>query len=180
MSTKPGPVRLVVEYREGRRERLWGEIVRPGVARVLGISHYSTLAHGDLVKVSELCSCDHEHPHYEIGPRVFRAGRRVQFFTRGVTRKRIDAVAAYLLTWPHGSSYRLPTPPGYAGYVGTGIRPDGFPCGIAAYPTVDLDAGDVHWRVSFPWPTRRRDAVAFLERVPGVLFHSLQRKGKPS
>jgi hypothetical protein len=178
MSSTTAPVRLVAQYRGGQRERLWGEIVRPGVARVLGLSHYSDLAHGDLVKASELCSCGEEHPHYEIGERVFRAGRRVQMFTRGTTSKRINTVAAYLLTWPHGTSRVLDTPAGYAGYIGTDIDADGFPCGLAAYPTVDHEAAAIHWRISFPWATRRRDAAAFLEHAPGVVFHTLERNPK--
>lgn len=178
MSSVTEIVRLIAEYRTGERERFWGELVRPGVGRVLGVGRFSNVAHGDLFKVSELCSCGEEQKQYELGPRIFRAGRHVQMFTKGTTPKRIDAVAAYLLRWPYGSTYRLDTPAGYTGYLGSEIGPDGFPCGLAAWPIVDDEVAATHWRISFPWPTRRRVAAAFLDGAPGVVFHTLRRSTK--
>lgn len=174
----PTYVRLVVEYRKRTTERLWGELVRPGIARVLGISHWSNLSHGDLVKVDPLCSCGEKHPHYEPRARIFRASRRVQFFTAGTHYRRNRAIAQYLVdTWPTAPGYTTGEISGGVGYVGTQIMPDGFPAGIVAYPTPDAKHNDTHWRIAFPWPTRRRDAVAFLDACPHVTWHEL-RKGE--
>jgi hypothetical protein len=172
MSTKTVPVRIVAEHANGR-ERLWGELVRPGVARVASISHFCDLSNGDLVKVSPLCSCGEELEQYDAGQRVFRASRRVQLFTKGTSEARLREVAAYLLTWPHGTSAALPVP----GFVGTDIGPDGFPCGVAAYPTPEKRHRDTHWRVSFPWPTSKRKAARFLDGVPYLTFHELMPEG---
>jgi len=166
MSTKP--VRIVAEHENGR-ERLWGELVRPGVARIVNISHFSDLSNGDLVEVSPLCSCEEEIEHYEIGQRVFRASRRVQFFTQGTGAARIRKVARYLLTWPHGRSEALPV----VGWIGTGYDSDGFSCGVAAYPTPEQDDNDTHWRVSFPWQTADEEITRFLDGVPHLIFHEL-------
>ena len=168
------PVRLVVEYRRRRGERMWGEIVRPGLARVLSISHYSTLSYGDVVKVEPLCSCGEKHEQYAVGQRVFRGSRRVQAFTRGRSRRRLREVGEYLATWP-ALSESVVLEQHAPGYVGSRIMPDGFPAGIAAYGVFDDVHRDTHWRIAFPWPTRRRAAVAFLERCPHLAWHELRR-----
>jgi hypothetical protein len=172
MSTKIVPVRIVAEHTNGR-ERLWGELVRPGVARVAGMSHFCDLSHGDLVKVSPLCSCGEPFEQYQAGHRVFRGSRRAQFFTAGTSKARIRKVAEYLLTWPGGQTKPLRVP----GYVGSDFGPDGFPFGVAAYPTPSKRYRDTHWRISFPWPTSKRKAVRFLDGVPFVMFHDLMPKG---
>lgn len=169
-------VRLYAAYENGHDERLWGELVRPGIARVLGVSHWSNLSHGDLVKVEPLCSCGETHPQYETGARVFRASRRVQFFTRGTSTRRIREVARYLVErWPTAPGYTTGEIDGVVGYVGTAIMLDGFPAGLTAYPMVDRRYRDTHWRIAFPWPTRRRDAVAFLDRCPHLEWHELRK-----
>ena len=168
MSTQTVPVRIVAEYEQGR-ERLWGELVRPGVARVASISHFSDLSNGDLVEVSPACSCDETHEHYEIGQRIFRASRRVQFFTKGTSAARLRKVARYLLTWPQGHSEALAV----AGWIGTGYDAAGFSEGVAAYPTPEQDDDDTHWRVSFPWPTTSEAIARFLDGVPHLIFHEL-------
>jgi hypothetical protein len=175
MSTQATPVQLVIEHGQSC-ERLWGELVRPGVARVAGISHFCDLSHGDLVKVSPLCSCGELFEQYQAGQRVFRGSRRVQFFTSGTSKARMRKVAAYLLTWPGGQTKQLQVP----GYVGSDFGADGFPCGVAAYPHEDEEYPEslTHWRISFPWPTSKRKAARFLDGVPHLEFHELMPEGE--
>lgn len=166
-------VRVVVSYRNGHSERLWGALVRPHLARVISISHWSNLSYGDVVKVSPLCSCGEDHEQYQAGQRVFRGSRRVQSFTRGVSARRVREVVEYLTRWPTVEGYSthaLAVP----GWVSTQIMPDGFPAGLAAYATVDRSEGDTHWRLAFPWATRRRVASAFLDACPYIEWHALQ------
>jgi hypothetical protein len=168
------PVRLVVEYRRLPSESMWGEIVRPGLARVLSISHYSTLSYGDVVKVEPICSCGERHEHYAVGQRVFRGSRRVQAFTRARSRRRLREVAEYLAGWPTTAGYEVAEQIA-PGYVGSQIMPDGFPAGLAAYGVFDDEHRDTHWRIAFPWPTARRKAAAFLDRCPHLAWHELRR-----
>jgi hypothetical protein len=166
-------VRIVAEPRPGLHERMWGELIRPRLARVLSISHWSTLSYGDVVKVSPLCSCGESHDLYQAGARVFRASRRVQAFTRGMGARRMREIVAYLEQWPAVAGYSnwaLSTP----GYVGCDIMPDGFPAGVAAYGECNRREMDTHWRIAFPWSTPRSRAREFLDQLPYVEWHELR------
>ncbi len=158
-------IRVVAEHLFDPRERLWGELVTPGTARILNISLYCDLSYGDVVKIEPLCSCDKEHRHYECGQRIFRATHLVHLFTRGTSEARRKRVAEYLSGW------LVP-----AGYAAADFLPDGFPAGIVSTATAVPEHNDTHWRIAFPWPASKRKARAFLEQVPYVVYHTLERK----
>lgn len=111
---------------------------------------------------------------------VFRASRRVELSTYGTPPARLCEVAQYLAGWPTAPGYTSLTtcdPTSGASWIMSEIMPDGFPAGITAGvfgqhpPPFDVTS----WRVAFPWPTRRRDAVAFLDACPHVTWHGLRK-----
>jgi len=168
-------VRVYAQQQDGRSELLWGVLVGERVAQLRNISFLCDLSYGDCVVVRPLCSCGEEHPQYEARERVFRASRRVQFFTKGAGHQRARDVARYLATWaPRGIA--ASTPYGEPGWVTSELDGDGFPRGLAVQCLRRPGGETTHWFCAFPWATSKRRARAFLDRVPFVVFHQLQAK----
>jgi len=167
-------VRVLLEHDHAPNERLWAYLVAPGTVRLLNVSHFCDLSFGDTLEASRACSCDNVHGvrHYHAGPRFSRGSRRVQVFTRGTSRRRVDAVAEYLQTWPTeaGGTYQRPAPSVVSG--------PWCPCcgeigGLMAESVLDTDYRSTHWVLAFPLNADEERVREFLDRVPYVAFHEL-------
>jgi hypothetical protein len=171
---EPERVRVLLEHDHAPNERLWAYLVAPGTVRLLNVSHFCDLSFGDTLEASRVCSCDNVHGvrHYHAGPRFSRGSRRVQVFTRGTSRRRVDAVAEYLQTWPTeaGGTYQRPAPSVVSG--------PWCPCcgeigGLMAESVLDPDYRSTHWVLAFPLNADEERVREFLDRVPYVAFHEL-------
>lgn len=167
-------VRLHVDHPRGETERMWGLRLAVGRVRVLNLSAFSDLSFCDVVRAMPVCSCDDIREHYVAAERISRGSRRVQAFTDGTGRERLEEVAAYLATFPttDGTSNSLHDVP--PGWVRCGWNSDGLSVGVAAYPTLEPTTNDTHWRISFPLSASDEQLAAFLDELPYLAFHELE------
>jgi hypothetical protein len=167
----PHLVRVYVEQPGQPLERLWGELVAPDRVRLCNVAHGCDLSFCDVVRAEPVCSCDDVRPHYVAEERLARGSRRVQAFTSGTSRKRLEKVAAYLMAWPteDGSTYETALP----GHVACKVFPCGSPSGLVAYPKPEPEERDTHWFLAFPLHATEEEIGAFLDGLPYLAFHEL-------
>jgi hypothetical protein len=165
-------IRLFLHHDHAPREKMWGRLVAPDLARVESVSAFCDLSFCDVVEVEPVCMCDvvDRFAHYAVcGERVGRGSRRVQAITRGIRETRLAEIADYLATWPtlDGSAHGRPLP----AWVTSPIDELGRPLGLVAnaYP----EKRDTRWVMSFPLDTLEHEIAEFLDQAPYLAFHEL-------
>jgi hypothetical protein len=166
-------IRLFLHHEHAPREKMWGRLVAPDLARVESVSAFCDLSFCDVVEVEPVCMCDvvDRFAHYAVcGERVGRGSRRVQAITRGIREARLAEIADYLATWPtlDGSAH-VREPIVFS--VWSQVDSLGRPVGLVAnaYP----EKRDTRWVMSFPLDTLEHEIAEFLDQAPYLAFHEL-------
>lgn len=166
-------VRLFLHHDHAPREKMWGRLVAPDLARVESVSAFCDLSFCDVVEVEPVCMCDvvDRFAHYAVsGERVGRGSRRVQAITRGIRETRLAEIADYLATWPtlDGSAH-VREPIVFS--VWSQVDSLGRPVGLIANPYPEKR--DTRWVIAFPLDTLEQEISDFLDEAPYLVFHEL-------